>query len=89
MQGFSTLRRTKQQAAVSRLLLKKLRVRGWGGGGQRPKKSLCTRNGPQVSGPFDKFHFLPQQKFSDVGGGWVCRGWPGPQTTPPPGVTKQ
>ena len=54
-----------------------------GGGDQRPKKSLCASNRPQMSGPFDKFHFLPEKNFSDLGG-WVGRGWPGPQTTPPP-----
>ena len=40
-----------------------------GGGGQRPKNRLCTYNRPQISGPFDKFHFLPEENFSKVGGG--------------------
>ena len=55
------------------------------GGAQRPKKSLCTPNRPPISGPFDKFHSLPEKKFSDVGG-WGGR--PGlaraPNNPPPP-----
>ena len=38
---------------------------------------------PQISGPFDKLHFLPVESFSDVGGEWVGRVWPGPQPPPP------
>ena len=48
---------------------------------QRPKKSLCTTNRPQISGPFNTFHFLPEESLSDVGGwggGGVGRGWPEP-----------
>ena len=59
--------------------------RGGGGWvGQGPKKSLCTLNRPPSSGPFDTFHFFPEEKFSDVGG-WV--GQPksrGANLTPPP-----
>ena len=49
--------------------------------GRRPKKSLFNR--PQISGPFDKFHFLSQEKFSDVGG-WVGRRGAGQGPKPPP-----
>ena len=41
------------------------------------KKSLCSENRPQISGPFNKFLFLPKEIFSDVGG-WVGLGWPAP-----------
>ena len=62
----------------------------WGGLGQRPKKSLCAQNRPQISGPFDKFLFLLEENFSDVV--WVGR--PGLARAPnipplPPGVPKQ
>ena len=43
--------------------------------GSEAKKRICV---PQISGPLDKFHFLPQEIFSDVGGwvgGWVSLGW--------------
>ena len=33
-----------------------------GGGGQRPKK-VCA---PEISGPFHKFRFFPEESFSDV-----------------------
>ena len=54
-------------------------VGGWVG--QRPKKSLCTYNRPPIFGPFDKFHFFPEENFSDVGG-WVGR--PGLARAPDP-----
>ena len=55
-------------------------------GGSKAKKKVCVQ--PQISGPFNKFHFLPEQKISDVGGG----GRPGLASAPnppPPGVLKQ
>ena len=58
--------------------------------GQTPKTSLCTYNQPQISGPFDKLHFLPQESFSEGGGvgrPWLARA---PNNPPPPlGVPKQ
>ena len=64
---------------------------GWGG--QRPKKSLCTQNWPQISGPLNKFHFLPEENFSDVGG-WggrpgLARAPNNPPPPPDPGVNTQ
>ena len=44
---------------------------GWGRGGLRPRKSLCTFNRPPFSGPLNKFHFSPEEKFSDLVGRWV------------------
>ena len=44
-----------------------------GGGGRRPKKSLCIQNRPQLSGPFNELHFLPEENCSDVGGGGGVR----------------
>ena len=38
-----------------------------GEGSEAKKKILCTHNRPSISGPFDKFHFFPEEKFSDVG----------------------
>ena len=67
-------------------------TKGGGGGlvGQRPKKSFCTYNWCQISGPFDKLYFSPEENFLMWGGVGGQPGWPGPQTTPPPwGVTKQ
>ena len=57
---------------------------GWGG--QRPKKKFsCPKNQPQISGPFNNIHFLPEENVSDEGG-WVGR--PGlaraPNNAPPP-----
>ena len=46
------------------------------------KKSFCTSNRPQISGPFNKVHFFPEENFSDVGG-WV-EGLEGPKQPPPP-----
>ena len=56
---------------------------GLGGGwGQRLKTSVCTRNRPQISSPFDnKFHVLPEEHFSDAVGGV---GRPGLAPNPPP-----
>ena len=57
----------------------------WGGGGQRPKKKFLYLKSASNFRPFDTFHFLPEENFSDVGG-WV--GWPGlaraPNNPPPP-----
>ena len=58
---------------------------GRGGGGVRG-----ANDRPRVPGPLNTFHFLPQEKFADVGG-WVGRpGQPAPPPLPPsPGVTEQ
>ena len=49
-------------------------------------KKICVPKSASNSGPFDKFHFLPEESFSDVGG-WV--GQPGlarvPNIPPPQG----
>ena len=40
-----------------------------GGGGAEAKPDLCVPQiNLQISGPFDKFHFFPEDKFSYVGG---------------------
>ena len=46
-------------------------LRGWMGRWGRGQKSLCAENRPQSSGPFNEFHFLLEDNFSDViwGGG--------------------
>ena len=44
---------------------------GGGGGGVRGHKKSYTenpKNRPPISGPFDRFHFLLEDDFSDVGG---------------------
>ena len=43
----------------------------------RPKKFE-----PKIGLKFHKFHFCPRKIFLMWLGGWVGRGWPGPQTTP-------
>ena len=48
---------------------------GGGVGGSEAPKVYCTSNRPQISSPFDKFHFVPEEDCSDVGG-WVGRLWP-------------
>ena len=55
-----------------------------GGGGQRLNNHLCTSNWRQISGLFNEFHFPPEANLSDVGGGWVWGGQPGPPTPPTP-----
>ena len=49
-----------------------------GGGGVRGQKKVCVpkigivkiiRKVIKISGPFDKFHFLSEEDFSDVGAG--------------------
>ena len=41
-----------------------------GGVGQRRNKRLCvSKNRPRISGRFNKFHFVPEDNSSDVGGG--------------------
>ena len=41
-------------------------IRYRGGGGPQARKSVCTWNRPPSSGPFDTFHFLSEEQFSDV-----------------------
>ena len=57
---------------------------GWVGGGSEAKTSLCTKNRPQFSGPFTKFHFVPEEKFSDVEGREGRLGLGRAPNTPPP-----
>ena len=60
----------------------------WVGGWVRGQKNFVyLKSASNFPAPFDKFHFLPQEKFSDVGGG---AGQGSKQTPPlPPGVLKQ
>ena len=57
------------------------RLVGW----VRDQKKSCV---PKISlkflPPLVNVIFLLEEFFFDVGGGWVGRGWPGPQTPPPP-----
>ena len=56
---------------------------GEGGGGVRnPENSLWTSVRAPIPGLFDEFRFFLEGNCSDVGG-WVGRGWAGPQMTPP------
>ena len=50
-----------------------------------PPPPVCVpKMGLKFSGPFDKFHFLPEENFSDVGW-WVGRpGLARASNTPPP-----
>ena len=64
----------------------------WVGGWVRGLEKVCV---PKISLKFPalliNFIFCPRQIFLMWVGGWVGRGWPGPQTTnpPPPPVTKE
>ena len=61
------------------------RGEGGGGGSEAKTKSRCTENRPRILGPFDTFHFFPEEKISDVGG-WVRGSSGGAHTAilPPP-----
>ena len=54
------------------------RVDGWVG--QSRKNRLCTPNGPQISGLFEKFSVSLEELFSDVRG-WVGGLGQGPKRT--------
>ena len=58
-----------------------------GRGVQRPKQTLCAKNGPPISGPLDRLHFPPEETFADVGG-WVGQ-LAGSRMPPPPSVTSK
>ena len=78
-------RNRKKKDVIARGLLsgRSIRYPG-GGGGLRPNKSLCTGNGPLFSGPCNKFHFYPQEKFPDLVGGWVSQNPRKARIAPPP-----
>ena len=56
-------------------------------GGSRGFEKFVHPNSTSNFGRLEKCHFSRKENFVDVGGwvgGWVGRGWPGPQTPPPP-----
>ena len=55
-------------------------------GGSEARKRFCTHNRPQISGPFNEFHFLPEERVSDVGGSVGRPGLASPPPPPPGGV---
>ena len=56
----------------------------WVGGSEAKKKVCVPKIGLKISGPFEKFHLLPEENFSDFGGGGGSA--EAGQPPPPPGA---
>ena len=65
----------------ARLLLKEKPPHG--GGGSEAKKVCVPKIGLKFPAPLIIFIFCRRKSFLMWVGGWVGRGWPGPQTSPP------